>query len=227
MSKNYAIILAAGSGSRTRQSLHKAFVKINDLYMLEYSIIAFSDIREINDIILVVPKEYLEITKQLIHEKSYSKITSVLAGEKSRFESSRKGLSEIKESDAYVLIHDAARPFVSGRIINDCISKLKHVDAVNVLAPISDTLVRIDSGNITETLDRNQFRQTQTPQGFNVSAIKEAHKLALKENIQNITDDFSLVMTFQTGSISWVNGSIRNFKITYTEDVEFVQSFFE
>ena len=223
MSSNYAIILSAGSGNRIRKNIPKAFLKIHDMYMLEYSIKAFSETKEIHHIILVVPKDYLETTQQLINEKAYTKVTQILAGGDSRFQSSQKGLSVIPTADAHVLIHDAARPFVSKRIINDCIESLKHHDAVNVLSPVSDTLVKIEKNIIKDTVDRNTYRQTQTPQGFKLAAITKAHQLAVKENMQDITDDFGLVLKYNTGNYSWVNGSLRNFKITYAEDLEFAK----
>jgi len=224
MTRNYAIILAAGSGNRTQETIPKAFLKINDIYMLEYSIKTFSEIKDIHHIILMVPKEYIEISQQLINEKAYSKVSWIIAGGDSRFQSSMKGVSMITTADANVLIHDAARPFVSKRIIEDCIGSLKHYDAVNVLSPVSDTLIKIENNSVKDTVDRNTYRQTQTPQGFKLSSIKKAHQLAIKENMQDMTDDFALVLKYKTANYNWVTGSIRNFKITYAEDLEFAKS---
>ena len=224
MLKNYALVLAAGSGTRIKADLPKAFLKLNNLYLLEYSILTFSSIKDIHHIILVVPEAYIEITKQSVLDKKYSKVIKVVTGGKSRFESSKIGISSINDLNAKVLIHDAARPFVSERIIKDCLLKLQSHDAVNVLMPITDTVVRIKNDEIVETVDRELYRQTQTPQGFDLNCIKEAHKQAGEDLNKEITDDFGLVLRYKTGRCDWVNGDSMNFKITHTEDLELAKN---
>ncbi|MCK5774874.1 MAG: 2-C-methyl-D-erythritol 4-phosphate cytidylyltransferase [Bacteroidales bacterium] len=224
MLKNYALILAAGTGSRIMKSTPKAFLKLNNLYVLEYSILVFSSVKDIDHIILVVPKAFIEITKQFIRDKKYSKVIKVINGGESRFESSKIGISSISDLNAKVLIHDAARPFVSEKIIKDCLLKLQSNEAVNVMTPITDTVVRIDEDEITETVDRALYRQTQTPQGFDLNCIKEAHKQAEKHLHKEITDDFGLVLRYKTGRCDWVNGDSMNFKITYNDDFELAKN---
>ena len=220
MSKNYALILAAGSGNRIGQSTPKCFLKLNDFYILELCILQFLNNANIDHVILVIPKKYKSLISNLVIEKNYSKVQDIIIGGEDRFESSRLGLSSIKEPDSKVLIHDAARPFVSENIINNCLSSLIKFNAVNVLSPIADSVVQLKNGEIISLVNRDQYRQAQTPQGFLVSAIKAAHKMALKENLQNITDDYNLVMKYKTGSTAWIEGSRLNFKITYPDDLE-------
>ena len=224
MLKNYALVLAAGSGTRIKADLPKAFLKLNNLYILEYSILTFSSIKDLDHIILIVPEAFIGITKQFVLKKKYSKVIKVVAGGKSRFESSKIGISAISDLNAKVLIHDAARPFVSERIIKDCLLKLQSYEAVNVLMPITDTVVRIEENVIAETVDRTLYRQTQTPQGFDLNCIKEAHKQAGENLNKEITDDFGLVLRYKTGRCDWVNGDSMNFKITYSDDFELAKN---
>ena len=226
MLKNYALILAAGSGKRVKEDIPKAFLKLNHLYILEYSILAFSSVKDIHHIILIVPEAFIGITKQFILDKKYTKVIKVLGGGKSRFESSKLGITAISDLNAKVLIHDAARPFVSERIITDCLLKLQSKEAVNVLTPLTDTVVRMNGLEISKTVDREAYRQSQTPQGFYLHCIKEAHKLAEENTRKEITDDFGLVLKYKTGSHSWINGDSMNFKITYSDDLEFAKKYY-
>ncbi len=218
--KNYALILAGGSGNRMQEEIPKAFLEINQKYLIEYSILKFSNHPQIDHVILVVPKAYLEITEELVKNKNYQKVRVVKQGGPSRFESSRIAVNEVREENAKVLIHDAARPFLTEKIISENIEKLDHFDALNLLSPISDTLIALEGNKITGNVNRELYRQAQTPQSFQIKAIKAAHQKALSENAETITDDFNLVLKFQTGTSSWIEGNRMNFKITYPEDLE-------
>jgi len=217
--KKYALILAGGSGKRIQRTTAKAFLTINNLLLFEYSLLQFISTKEIDAIILVVPEEYLSVSKKLIHKKKYSKVTKVLVGGASRFESSFIGLSSIEETDAQVLIHDAARPFINNTTINNCIKALDKYDAVNILSPINDSIVEIKGQHIIGVADRTKFRQVQTPQGFTLTAIKKAQNLAIRDKLENITDDFNLVLKYKTGTSTWIEGSRNNIKITYPDDI--------
>jgi len=221
--KNFAVLLAGGSGKRTEKDTPKAFLKINDLYLLEYSLLEFSKSRNIDHIILVVPEEYLGLTTKIIQDKQYSKVMHIISGGNSRFESSYRGIKKIEAQEAQVLIHDTARPFVSQEIINSCIKKLQNFDAVNTLAPLSDSLVLMKDKQISQTLDRNAYRQVQTPQAFRLTSILKAHEQALINGDQDITDDYQLVLKYQTGRCSWIDGDSMNFKITYAADLNMAE----
>lgn len=220
MMKNYALILAGGSGNRMQEETPKAFIKIHQKYLIEYCIQIFSEHPQIDHIVLVVPKAYLEITKNLVEYKDYQKVSAVRQGGTSRFESSRIAVNAVDEENAKILIHDAARPFLCTEIITNCLLKLDEFDALNLLSPISDTLVKMNNNHITGNIDRNLFSQVQTPQSFLLKSIKEAHKRALSDDMETITDDFNLVLKYDTGITSWVEGNRMNFKITYPEDLE-------
>jgi len=218
--KNYALILAGGSGQRMQEEIPKAFIEINGKYLIEYSIEKFSEHPDIHHIILVVPKDYLSLSKDLVKSLQYAKIQQVIKGGDSRFNSSRIGVNTIQDQEAKILIHDAARPFLSHKIISDCLSKLEHFDGLNLLSPVSDTLVEIDRDRIIKNIDREKTRLVQTPQAFKLSCIKKAQQKALLEDTINITDDFNLVLKYRCGECSWVEGSRLNFKITYPVDLE-------
>ncbi len=218
MLRNIAIILAGGSGNRMQAETPKAFIKIHARYLIEYSILQFQKNESIDEIILVVPKDYQSLSEEAIQPK-YPKISQILQGGASRYESSCIGVNSINEQEAKLLIHDAARPLLTQRLIQESINALDQFDAVNILAPIADTLVQLENQKISHLLDRTQIRLAQTPQSFKHSSIKKAQLLAKDTPIEQITDDFNLVLLHQTGSNSWIEGNPQNFKITYPQDL--------
>ena len=204
------------------QEIPKSFLDIHQKYLIEYSIIQFEKSELIHEIILVVPLNYLKISEDAIQSK-YPKIKKVLRGGTSRYESSCVGVNAVGQDTAKVLIHDAARPFLTQTMIEESIRALDQFDAINILAPVSDTLVQLKDQKFSHLLDRSQIRKAQTPQSFKLSSIKKAQQLAKDTPIEEITDDFGLVIKHQTGTHSWIEGSQMNFKITYPEDLEFAQ----
>lgn len=221
--KNYALILAGGSGQRMKEETPKAFIILHGKQLIEYSIEEFSKHPDIHHIILVVPEDYISSSNTLIKDGKYSKLQIIIKGGATRFESCKNGIEAIRESEAKVLIHDAARPFLNAEIISNSIHKLEDFDALNLLSPVSDTIVKVDDDKIIGNLNREQIRLAQTPQSFKLSCIKKTHQQALKDDLKDITDDFNLVLKYQTGSCSWVEGNRMNFKITYPEDLRMAE----
>lgn len=222
MQKNIAIVLAGGSGNRMNQEAPKAFIKVHQKFLIEYSIIQFQKNELIHEIFLVVPIDFQKISEESI-KANYSKISKVLPGGSSRYKSSCIGVNAVGQAEAKILIHDAARPFLTQRMIQESIHALDQFDAVNVLAPVSDTLVQLKEQNYSHSIDRSTIRKAQTPQSFKYSSIKKAQELANDSLAEEITDDFALVVKYQTGSHNWIEGSQLNFKITYPEDLEFAK----
>ena len=219
--KKTAIILASGTGSRFGSELPKQFCTINGKSILEYSVEAFEFHNDIDEIIIVSNPLFIDKTKEILHKNNYKKIIDVLPGGKTRQESSYIGISAVKDSDSVVLIHDAVRPFVSSRIIDDCFEALKIHKAVNVAIQSSDTIVQIDENNIIKSIPkRKTLRRCQTPQCFDYKIIKKAHELALADNAKDITDDCGLILKYNLADIYTVTGSENNIKITYPIDLE-------
>ncbi len=219
--KKTAIILASGTGSRFSSELPKQFCTINDKSILEYSVEAFEFHNDIDELIIVSNPLFIDKTKEILNKNNYKKIIDILPGGKTRQESSYIGISAVKDSDSVVLIHDAVRPFVSSRIIDDCLEALKIHKAVNVAIESSDTIVQIDENNIIKSIPkRKTLRRCQTPQCFKYQIIKKAHELALNDKASDITDDCGLVVRYNLADIYTVLGSENNIKITYPIDLE-------
>ena len=217
--KNIAIILASGTGSRSGLDIPKQFYKIKDKTVLEYSIEAFQNNSNIDEIIIVSNPNFIELTKELASE--YSKVVKTISGGATRQQSSFNGVMSIMDNESNVLIHDAVRPFVTQRVINECIEALSKYNAINVAIESSDTILEIDENNFIKSVpNRKNLRRVQTPQCFKLYLIKNAHNLAINDKDFLPTDDCGLILRYNLCPIYIVNGDETNIKITYPSDLK-------
>ena len=129
------IILASGEGKRANSSTPKQFIKVNNKKILDYSVTAFQKNKLIEEIILVVNKNWVNRI-----QKEYKKY-KVIAGGKTRSKSSFIGIKNCSKKCSKVLIHDAARPLISQEIINNCIKNIKKYDCVIPILNVVDSIL--------------------------------------------------------------------------------------
>jgi len=207
----YAVILAGGRGTRLDESTPKQLLPLGDISVIEWSILAFTGVKEVDRIIIVSEKSLLNRIDAIVKAKAYQKVFKIIEGGSERFESSQKALYSTNFSDDDILLfHDAARPFISDFIILNMIDALKECNASGVYINSTDTVAQSENGFISSVLKREVLRLAQTPQGFRYRTIKKAH-----DNIDKgfPTDDISLVIN-QGEKVVEVEGSPVNFKIT-------------
>ena len=207
---NIAIILAGGSGTRFKSKIPKQYFKIGNKSIINYTIDAFEKSSLIDKVIIVVDKKYIND----ISKKNPNHI--VVSGGKSRFESSYNGILACPKNSKKVLIHDAARPFISQEIITSCIEALNNYEAVVTSIQTTDTVIRVKNMEILQVEDRNQIFLNQTPQGFKYKTILDAHK----NRTGSVTDDISLLDLNKT-KCKVIKGSKKNIKITTNDDIQF------
>lgn len=227
--KNLALILAGGSGSRIGGELPKQFVKLKDKTVIAHTIDRFEHHPRIHHIFIITNPEFREQTQAIVSEGGYKKVLKVINGGALRMDSSRIGVMaadpEIYEN---LLIHDAARPFVTKEVIDSMLEKLEHYDAVNMAVPSPDTIIEIDENNCIKSVpDRSTLRRVQTPQGFKLSVMQKAHRMAMENGITDATDDCSLILKFSLSPIYVIAGSAMNIKITYPQDFLLAESLAE
>ena len=207
----FLIILAAGDSKRLKSNTPKPFHIINNITLLEYSFDTFKNIREIKKTVIVYNKKH----KKHLDKLRLKNILKVVGG-KTRQESTFKALKRIKRMNCKkVIIHDAARPNPSKKLINEMISKLKKNDAVVPTIKVNDATKRAEKNIIFKNIQRNSLRFSQTPQGFTFKKIYEKHK----KNINTIFDDDSALFTEDDEKVITINGSKSNLKITDSEDL--------
>ena len=208
-----AIIVGAGRGVRFGGDIPKQYCLIGNECIFAKTIKSFLNHSKISDVTAVIAYEDKALFSKLC---SHLNNVHIVFGEDNRQGSVRNGLNALcdKKPD-FVLIHDAARPFVSSSLIDDLIENVEKKDAVIPILRIRDTLKTIDEINVGNTVDRNAFACAQTPQAFNFSLIMEAHNTFAK-SIK--TDDASLVEELGK-RVSIIEGKDDLFKITRREDL--------
>lgn len=223
--KNIAIILAAGIGKRVGNPLPKQFIELKGKPLILYSLEAFQAHPAIDKIIVVTHADYLDHTKKLIDKKHYSKIAKIIVGGKERYHSSIAAIEAcdkiIDKENLNLIFHDAARPLISDTIITKVIECLKQYSAVDTAVPTTDTILIVDKDlNIKEIPDRSMLFNSQTPQAFKYTIIKEAYALALKDPDFTTADDCKTVKKYLPDiHIHVVLGNTQNMKLTNPEDI--------
>ena len=213
--KNFSfIIVAGGSGSRMG-GLQKQFVKLHNKSVWEWSASVAENINEIQEIILVVPENFLNSNQIQFNSSKKFLITS---GGNTRVNSVLNGL-KISNCD-YVLIHDAARPFITEKLLRDLILNTDENFGVIPVLPVNDALKKIDGENIS-SIDREKIFLTQTPQSFFKNDL-----IKILAQYQNVKDEAEAWL-MAGRKLKHVQGERLNFKITWPEDLQMARALTE
>lgn len=214
---NYsAIIVAAGRGERAGLTYNKVLRNIAGDKVLVHALKTFFDDDGCTEIIVVTSEADLPVINA---ETSRYQAQTVIGG-KTRRESVNEGLKKV--SNSYVLVHDAARPFIAAGVIGRIKDALRHYDAVSPALAVPDTLKKVENGIIVDDLDRTGVYGLQTPQAFATHVLREAHTLAQREGI-DATCDLTLAthVTGVRGII--VEGDPRSLKYTRERDLALLE----
>lgn len=168
-----AIIPAAGSGVRLGAQIPKAFIELDGISLLTRSALAMSRVADV--IIVAAPSDELELASRQLTNVDAE--VHIVAGGQARQDSIANALAVLPDDVQFVLVHDAARPLVPVEVTNRVLSELQNgAVAVIPVLPIADTIKRVDAqNNVIETVDRNQLRRVQTPQGFTRETLHHAY----------------------------------------------------
>ena len=200
-----ALIPAAGAGTRLGRG-RKALVEVNGKSLLKRSVKAFEN--QVDEVVVAVSPEMCEEVKRQLGDR----VKVILGGETRQ--ASVRNLLNATDADL-VLIHDAARPFLSTRVIQEVIREVEHMGAASVVMNVADTLIQAETGKV---VDRQKLRAVQTPQGFKREVIVKAHQNALAKHIE-ATDDAGLVRLLGH-PVALVEGNQWLMKVTTPADLE-------
>lgn len=235
---NTAVILAAGTGVRVGLGTPKQLVKIAGKTILEHTLTAFELAPSIDDIVVMMTPGYTDEAERIVEKAGLTKVSHVLEGGSTRSATTRRALTALSDrlpdgEDQNVILHDAARPLVSQRIIGECLGALETYRAVDVAIPSADTIIVTrphgeDGEWITDIPDRSRLRRGQTPQAFRLSTLCEAYARAEKDPNFVATDDCSVVLTYMPEvAVDVVTGDEHNMKVTDPVDLHLVDRLFQ
>lgn len=221
---NIAIILAGGSGNRMGGEMPKQFLPLCGKTVLEHSVDAFQQNEHIDEIAIVCATSWIGKVEELAGMNPWCKLKKILPGGKERYHSTLSAIEAYRNSGANLIFHDAARPLVSQRIINEVAETLRHHRAVDVALPCTDTILKVKDGFIEGVPDRNTLMRSQTPQAFHIDVIAKAYGIALRDKNFSTTDDCGVVLRYLPEvSVFIVQGDELNLKITYPQDLRLLE----
>lgn len=226
---NIAVILAGGIGSRLGMSLPKQFFKVAGKTVIEHAVDAFEKNESIYEIAIVIDKHYLFMLEDMVIKNGWQKVKRILKGGEERYHSSLAAINAYQDfKQANLIFHDAARPLVSQRIINDVVNAMNDYNAIDVAINSADTIVEVENDIITAIPDRGKMRRGQTPQCFKQETIAKAYELALQDKKFKATDDCGIVKRYlPEEKIFVVQGEEVNMKLTYPEDTYLLDKLFQ
>ena len=221
-----AIILAAGKGSRMNSDTAKQFMEINGKPLLYYSLRVF-DASIVDEIILVTRGSDIDYVRtEIVERYGFQKVRRIVAGGKERFNSVSKGLKACDKRNKIIMIHDAARPCVTNRMILDSISGARRFKACTVAMPVKDTIKIVDENGFgVETPDRRTLYQLQTPQTFERGMLEEAYDRLRLSGDTDITDDTMILERYMDIQSKMIEGSYENIKVTTPEDIKIAEAY--
>jgi len=203
-----AIVAAGGRGERARGAAFKQFQALGGRPLMVWSIDVLVT-AGCEPIVVVVPQESISEAHSVLGQG-----VVVVAGGASRQESVRKGLERVSADK--VVVHDAARPFLTPEMIERTVASLEDAEGAIVATPLDETLKRVEGDLVEDTVTRAHLWRVQTPQSFRTQVLKDAHDKAAGEGFE-VTDDASLVERYG-GRVVVVHGTRTNIKLTYPED---------
>ena len=215
----HAIVVAAGSGHRFGGGEPKQLAKLGERTVLEHALEAIAGSGVVDAVVIVTRADLVDRVKDLC--SGSPSVAAIVVGGATRAESVRAGLAAIAgEPTDLVLVHDAARPLVGLDQVAAVMAALADADAATVAIPADDTLLRVETDTVVGTLERSGVFRAQTPQGFRLGTLRDAHARAMRDPDFVATDDCSIVLRYLPNStVKVVAGSQRNMKITTLPDL--------
>ena len=210
----FSVIITAGGTSSRFGNTNKLLECIKDKTVIEETVSKFIDIDNIDEIIIPANISIIPVLQDMFQNPKIK----IIEGGNSRQKSVSNALDIVKNE--FVIIHDGARPLIRKDTISYVMELVVDKNAVSVMTKTTDTIKEVDSeGRIIRTIDRSKLYNTQTPQAFRTSLIKEAHS---RLTDGNFTDDSSMLEELGI-PVYIVNGSYTNIKITIKSDLDFAR----
>lgn len=222
--KTIAIILSGGTGTRLGSNTPKQYIEVNGKPIIQYSLETFASIPEIDGFVICLADDWKPFVQRILVKGNIIKPVIYSQPGEVRQLTIYNALKALKkqwlEEDAVVVIHDAARPFVSEELIRRCIDGCAEADGTLPCISVKDTLYQSKDGqSITALLKRSEIVAGQAPEAFRFGKYFAAHNRMSHEDILQISG--STELAYKMGlNVRLVKGEEINFKITTQEDLE-------
>jgi 2-C-methyl-D-erythritol 4-phosphate cytidylyltransferase len=218
--KVFAIIAAAGSGTRIGGEIKKQFLLLKGKPIIVHTLQQFEHCSDVDEVALAVPESAMSEMESIVARYRLHKVSKMMMGGKKRQDSVRNVLHRLtlKDSDI-VLVHDGVRPFIETKRIVHLLKVCREYDTAVLAIQPKDTIRRSTGGGFfDQTMDRTALWLIQTPQAFRAKLLVRAFEKAKKDKFYS-TDEAALVERLGV-KVRIVEGSYDNIKITTPEDLE-------
>lgn len=220
---NIGLIIAGGSGSRMRFAVPKQFMTVFDKPVIIYTLERFERHPSIDVIAVVCLDGWENILAGYAKQYNITKLKHIIPAGQVGQESIKNGIFELEkhyDGDTVILVHDGNRPMVSEDVISDCIAITKQRGNAITCIPCQEAMLETKDGIASNvSYPRENLKRTQTPHGFKLKDLIEAHKEAAKVGITNSVASCTLMIELGK-QVFFSNGSEKNIKLTTPEDVE-------
>ena len=220
---NIALIIAGGRGMRMGQEIPKQFLTVADKPVIAYTLEAFQKHPDVDAIAVVCVEGWDSILAAYARQYGITKLRHISPGGANGQGSIRNGVFELEKHyspDDLVLVHDAIRPMVSQDIISGCIATAREHGSAIVTIPCQEAMLETEDQISTHsTYPREKLKRTQTPQGFALGRLADAHRRALERGITNSVASCTLMVELGE-TIYFCAGSEKNIKLTTPDDME-------
>ena len=215
-----AAILAGGVGARAGGAIPKQLLPLDGVPMLMRVAYTFQASGLFDCLVISVHPDWLEHVGRLLAEHGLEKAFQLCPGGATRQASSFRALQTLASRPCpprFVLIHDAARCLADQALLARCADGVRRQGAITAATPVVDTLAVAQAGRIMSIPDRNTLFRVQTPQGFDLRGILDAHEGALRRGVTDASDDAQLAMAAGL-TVHLVEGDEKNIKVSYPGD---------
>ncbi len=223
----FAAVLAGGSGTRMgNPDKPKQFWMLGDRPILSQTVEKFCVSGGFEKVIVLCPETWIRQTNDILDRYlgQFKDQIAVIAGGPERNDTIMNAITYIEENfgiddDTIIVTHDAVRPFVTHRIIQENIEAVRNYDACDTVIPASDTIVEsTDGATISSIPPRSDYYQGQTPQSFRAARLKRLFQ-ELTEQEKAILTDACKILVLKGEQVALVRGDVSNIKITYPNDM--------
>lgn len=230
----FAVVLAGGKGSRMGNSdTPKQFLTLGKSPIIVHTVEKFYINPKFEEVIVLCPEQWANHTENMLKKSLKDKDRfTVVKGGNTRNETLYNAINYIEDKyglddDTIIVTHDAVRPFVTHRIIEENISSALKYGATDTVIPATDTIVESKNGEIISSIpNRAELFQGQTPQSFNAKKLKGLYE-SLTDNEKDVLTDACKIFSIKGEPVHLVQGEVFNIKITYPFDLKVAQTMIE